>query len=540
MGSYRRYLDRIARLRNRVRRLSLKRRRAIIGVVMFVLLGAVLAIEVTPFTLFLDTGRPSPRAVMAPNTGEVIIEKGEVVTSADARRLEALGLKRNVISPTGMLYAFVFALILIGAVAMYLAKFRRTYYDSPGLLLLLGSIFVVYAVAANLLAVAAWSWSPFWGYLMPTAAVGIIVAVLFDSGTALVASAICALLTGVVTSGSYPLAAFAFLAGFFPSLYAARTSTRHQLRRVGLYTAFWVALVAFAVTGLSRITYGLMVNTGIGFVNGTVCAIIAMGALPFLETTFRVTTHTWLLDLASPEQDLLRDLSVKAPGTYSHSVMVANLAEAAAREIGSDPLLARVASYYHDVGKIKRPQFFVENQPYDFNPHGGLSASLSTLIILSHVRDGVEMLRSEHFPPDLVEIIEQHHGTSLVRYFYDMAVAQDERPVEEGMFRYHMGKPHRRTAGILMLADSVEAAARTLQKPSAASIGQMVDGIVDGKLADGQLEESDLTYDDLAKTRNAFKRILIGTHHARIDYPAGVPGTVEDGRTNRGAGKKSA
>jgi putative nucleotidyltransferase with HDIG domain len=524
MGLYKGYLDRVARLRGALRRLSLSKRRAIIASIIFILLGAVLAIEITPFTLFLERGRPSPRSVLSPDSGDVVLKKGELVTGEKVRILEELGLKRSIVSPFGVLYAFMFALILLAAVAMYLARFRRTFYDSPGLLLLLGSIFVTYAVVAKLLAVASWSWSPFWGYLMPTAAVGIIVAVLFDSGTALVAVAICALLTGAATNGSYQLVAFSFLGGFFPSLYAARTSTRHELRRVGLYTAFWVALVAFAVTGLSQRRHDLLVNAGIGFMNGTVSAVLAMGALPFLETTFRVTTHTWLLDLASPEQELLKDLATKAPGTYSHSVMVANLSEAAAREIGSDPLLARVTSYYHDIGKTKRPQFFVENQSYDFNPHSDLTANLSTLIIVSHVKDGVEMLQSNHFPPDLVEIISQHHGTSIVRYFYEKALDEETGRVDESTFRYHLSKPHRRTAGILMLADSVEATARTLQKPSASLIEQTVNRIVDAKISDGQLEECELTNDDLSKIKKAFTRILVSTYHLRVDYPAGRAG----------------
>jgi putative nucleotidyltransferase with HDIG domain len=281
-----------------------------------------------------------------------------------------------------------------------------------------------------------------------------------------------------------------------------------------------VAAAALGASALTQLNADLLINAGIGFINGAVCAVVAMGALPFLETTFRVTTNTWLLELASPEQELLKELSVKAPGTYSHSVMVANLAEVAARAVGSDPLQARVAAYYHDVGKMKRPQFFVENQPEGVNPHEGLSPNLSALIITSHVRDGVEMLEAEHIPPDLVEIVKEHHGTSMVRYFYEKAMDQDgSADVEENRFRYHFPKPHRRTAGILMLADSVEATARTLNRPSAATIEQMVSRIVDGKMVDGQLDDCDLTYSDLTRIKAAFSRILIGAYHPRVDYP---------------------
>jgi hypothetical protein len=203
-------------------------------------------------------------------------------------------------------------------------------------------------------------------------------------------------------------------------------------------------------------------------------------------------------------------------------------------------MLARVAAYYHDVGKIVRPKFFVENQAPGENPHANLSPNLSLLVITSHVRDGVELMENNHFPPDLVEIVRQHHGTSIVRYFYEEALESGE-PVDVERFRYHYEKPHRRTAGILMLADAVEAAARTLDKPSASSIQQMVDRIVDDKLADGQLDECALTFEELNKIKNIFGRILIGTYHPRIDYP-GVTfaGAKENGDKNKRAASKPA
>ena len=461
--------------------------------------------------------------------GEVIVRKGAVVTPEVYDLLKSLGFTGWNFSLLRMLYVSVLVALLIAAMAMYLAKFRRIYYDSPGLLLLLGSSIVTFAVFANLLTFASKSWSSFWGYLMPSAAIAIIVAVLFDSGTALVSVAMCGLIAGVVTKGDFSLMLLIVLGGIFPSMYASRTSTRHELRRVGLYTSFWTAGVAFGATLLTQGGTELLLNTGIGFLNGAVCAIAAMGSLPFLETTFRVTTNTWLLELAAPDQELMKQLTLKAPGTYSHSVMVANLAEAAAREIGSDPMLARVAAYYHDIGKITKPQYFVENQQPGENPHEGLSPNLSLLIITSHVRDGVEMLEKHHFPPDLVEIIREHHGTSVVRYFYEAAL-EGEKRVDIERFRYHYTRPRRRTAGILMLADAVEATARTLENPSAVSIQQMVEKIVDDKLEDGQLDECPLTFEELNKIKAIFERMLIGSYHPRVDYP--------DSRAERKNGRK--
>ncbi len=461
--------------------------------------------------------------------GEIIVRRGTVVTPEVYDLLKSLGFTGWSFSPLNMLYVSVLVVLLMAAMAMYLAKFRRMYYDSPGLLLLLGSSITAFAIFANLLTFASRSWSSFWGYLMPSAAIAIIVAVLFDSGTALVSVALCGLIAGVVTKGDFSIMLLTILGGIFPSLYASRTSTRHELRRVGLYTSFWTAGVAFGATALTQGGTDILLNTGIGFLNGAVCTIVALGSLPFLETTFRVTTNTWLLELAAPDQELMKLLTLKAPGTYSHSVMVANLAEAAAREIGSDPMLARVAAYYHDIGKIAKPQYFVENQQPGENPHGGLSPNLSLLIITSHVRDGVEMLEKHHFPPDLVEIVREHHGTSVVRYFYQAAL-EGGKPVDIERFRYHYTKPRRRTAGIVMLADAVEATARTLENPTAVSIQQMVEKVVDDKLEDGQLDECPLTFEELNKIKAIFERMLIGSYHPRVDYP--------DSRAERKNGRK--
>jgi len=196
-------------------------------------------------------------------------------------------------------------------------------------------------------------------------------------------------------------------------------------------------------------------------------------------------------------------------------------------------MLARVSAYYHDVGKMLRPQFFIENQPEGASLHSNIRPNLSAIIITSHVRDGVEMLEENHIPPDLVDIVRQHHGTSLVRYFYEKAIEEaDGEPVDENRFRYHFEKPRRRTSGILMLADSVEAAARAQQKPSAALIGQTVERVVNSKLEDGQLDECDLTFSDIVKIKKVFARMLIAAYHPRVDYPAPLAIEKRNGRKN--------
>lgn len=458
--------------------------------------------------------------------GEVLVEKGEVVSREKAELLKTLGFARPAFSLMNLLYVSIFALALLAISGLFLAKARRPYFDSPSLLALLGGMAVTYTALAKVLLIASNTLGSYWAYLVPSAAIAFLAAVLFDIGIAIMMVIICGLITGVVSQGNFAVTGFALLGGLFPALMVTRQSTRHEQRRAGLYTAFWLSFVAFAASALTPLGQDEFLSAGIGLLNGAICGVAAMGSLPFLETTFGITTNTWLLELASPEQELLRELSVRAPGTYSHSVMVANLAEAASREIGSDPMLARVSAYYHDVGKMKRPQFFIENQPADCNPHEAISPNLSALIIISHVKDGVEMLEKSHVPEEIIDIVREHHGTTLVKFFYQEALeAGGKGSVEESRFRYHFDKPRRKTAGIILLADAVEATARTLSRRNPASIEQMVDRIVDGRLEDGQLDECDLTYSDVKKAKKAFTRILISTYHPRVDYPL-TPGSI--------------
>lgn len=450
--------------------------------------------------------------------GDKIISKGEIITEEKAELLKRLGFKDPNFSWISIFYFGAFILLVIIALGLFIFKYEKELYENTILLILLGALLVTYTGLAKVVAIAAGSWSPAWGFAVPTAAIAIIAAVLVDRVVAIIMVILCALLTGAMTGGSFSMVAVAMIGGFYPAIAVSRLSTRHELRRASLYTAFWVALVAFAVSMISQDRQNFLLNTGIGFLNGFISSIIAMGILPFLETTLKVTTNPWLLEIASPDQELLKQLSIKAPGTYSHSVMVANLAEAAAREVGSDPLLARVAAYYHDIGKMKRAQFFIENQPEGSNPHQRINPNLSMLIIASHVKDGVELLNEYHLPDELIDIVKQHHGTSVVKYFYEKAYEQDEA-VDENRFRYRFEKPKSKTAAILLLADSVEAAARTLPSTSAAAIEQMVNRIVDEKIDDGQLDECDITFSDINKIKNTFAKILISTYHPRISYP---------------------
>jgi putative nucleotidyltransferase with HDIG domain len=253
----------------------------------------------------------------------------------------------------------------------------------------------------------------------------------------------------------------------------------------------------------------------LGAATATVAALILM---PFIRDGLGLAEDIRLLEAASPAHPLMKELINRAPGTYSHSVATANLAEAAAESIGADALLTRVGAYYHDIGKIRRPVYFFENQQPGFNPHDDVKPQLSAVIITAHVSDGIELAKRHHLSPRIVDIIRQHHGTSLVRYFYNKAAAADAG-VFEADFRYQGEKPDTREAALVMLADSSEAAVRALRQPSEPRVSAVVRAIVEEKLADGQLDDSQLTVSDMERIVETYSQMLTSMYHARCEYP---------------------
>jgi putative nucleotidyltransferase with HDIG domain len=260
-------------------------------------------------------------------------------------------------------------------------------------------------------------------------------------------------------------------------------------------------------------------------VGGIISAGFVSGFIPVIETLFHYTTDIKLLELANLNSPLLRDLMIKAPGTYHHSVVVGNLVEAAAESINANPLLARVAAYYHDIGKASKPLYFIENQSGEENRHDKLTPSMSALILISHIKEGAELAREKYLGQAIIDIIRQHHGTGLIKFFYERAKSQAElhgQTVEETDFRYPGPKPQTREAGIVMLADCVEAASRTLINPTPDRIQGTVQNIINRIFTDGQLDECELTLKNLHEIAKSFNRILNGIFHHRIDYPEQV------------------
>lgn len=330
------------------------------------------------------------------------------------------------------------------------------------------------------------------------------------------------------------------LIGFTGVLLTKRVRRRNRLFMAGLY----VGLIATAFSLLLHEAAGVIMEEQIGrmiglpLIIGVVTGMAVGGLLPVLESVFGVTTDVSWLELADLNHPLMRRLSIEAPGTYHHSLVVANLAEAAAESIGASASMCRVSSYFHDIGKLSKPEYFVENMDPSANPHEDLTPRMSALVIIAHVKDGVDLAIKHKLNSRVIDVIEQHHGTSLAWYFYRQALDQkadverlvkqskakeDDVPqVSEETFRYPGPKPEFKEAAIISLADAVESASRTLEKPNASRIETMINEIVQARMLDGQLDECDLTIAELAKVKASFAKTLLSMMHGRIKYQKAV------------------
>lgn len=485
-----------------------------------------------------------PPAMISVKEGEKLIGEAEIVTEEHLVKLQALGLIREKPQVTSILGIFLLVGMLMTSTLVFLYQQNRDIYKHAGHLYLLGMvILVVMGVGKAIIAINVTQWPEFsaqFGYMVPIAAAGMIIALLLDSRLAMLVVAILSLMLGVMTGNQLRFGVVGFIGGITGVYSISKLSQRSDLMRAGIVTS-GANVVAIFIMGLvngSPLALLISSSLALGLINGILSSILTNGLLPFLENTFRITSPVRLLEISNPNNILLKKLLTEAPGTYHHSIIVGNLAEAAADSLGDDSLLVRAGAYYHDIGKIKRPYFFIENQMGAENPHDKLTPSLSTLILTSHVKDGVEMAKEHKLPQGIIDIIEQHHGTSLVSYFYHKALESD-RPetVTEEEFRYEGPKPRSRAAAIVMLADAVEAAVRSLQSPTQGRVEGLVRTIIKDKLNDGQLEECDLTFKDLDVIANSFLRVLTGVFHSRIEYPEANK-EIERRKVNGGSRKQ--
>ncbi len=363
-------------------------------------------------------------------------------------------------------------------------------------------------------------------FIIPVATGSMLVSIFLGMSYAIGFSFVASVISAIVLKGHIEY----FIYFFVNSLLSAYGVKSCRERIVFIKTGLKVGLVNIVLAISAEALMGLTNSVEIGvaivsaFTGGILAGIVTTGFQPLIESVFGYTSDIKLLELASLDQPLLQELMVRAPGTYHHSVIVSNMVEAAAHEIGANPLLAKVAAYYHDIGKMKKPLYFIENQIGTENKHEKLAPSMSALILISHVKEGVEIAKKYKLGQEIIDIIQQHHGTSLISYFYEKAKAQAEKSgkaqsVSEADFRYPGPKPQTKEAGLVMLADSVEAACRSLSDPTPARIKGTVQNIINKIFADGQLDECELTLKDLNKIAKSFNKTLSGIFHHRIEYP---------------------
>ncbi|HLN62178.1 MAG TPA: HDIG domain-containing protein [Symbiobacteriaceae bacterium] len=462
--------------------------------------------------------------------GQSIIRKGEVVNDEQYYTLADLRLVGPQADVRSYFGAGVLSAVLIAMMALYMARYRDDLLEKDSKILLLGLIGIITLLLALLMKAFEDALGPGVGYMMPIAVNAMLVSILMDTRAALLQSAILSMLIGFTSEVDPINHALVALVGSTVAVYAtSRIESRSDIYKAGglVSLANVVTIIGiYLVKAYSLWSVQPWLDAGLGAANGLIVAMVVTGALPLLESLFGILTPLKLLELSNPNHPLLKKLLVEAPGSYHHTILVSNLCEAAAEAIGADQVLARVGAYYHDIGKTKRPYFFVENQFGGENPHDKLPPSLSALIITSHVKDGLEMAREARLPQEIIDFIPEHHGTTLVSYFYHMASksGQSEYVLEED-FRYEGPKPRTKETAILMLADSCEASVRALRQKNALTVDQIeaqVKRIVDDRLKQGQLDNCDLTLRELDTISKVFVKVLSGVHHARVEYPEAV------------------
>ncbi len=509
------------------------------------LLAAVLLL---PKFRFLQKGDTASRTITAPYTinieyqgpdmtllsykisrGEVIVEAGQRVTEKAYRvleemsRREGIGIRRNA-------YMGLSLVILLFFYLMYrdIKRYRPTLIADSKKMFLLVILLVVTVVisqfskyvlsfAADQLALDAVTI----GFALPVSAGAMLVCLLLDFHLALSFSFVVSVLLGILYQGDPFIPIYYFLG----SITAALSVIHCKKRTAVLRASALIGLVnIISITGIDLFK-GELASRGIydlasGIFSVLMVSMVVSVLLPFFETIFDIATDIKLLELLDPNQPLLKELVYKSPGTYHHSIVIGNLAEAAAEAIGENPILARVGAYYHDVGKIRKPEYFIENQRAFENKHDRLTPSMSSLIISSHVKDGVEIARAQRLPPAVIDIIRQHHGTALISYFFQKA--RDLQPlikIAEEDYRYPGPRPRTKVAAIVMLADSVEAASRTVGNPTPDRIQALTNSVITRIFLDDQLGKCDLTLKDLRDIARSFNLVLGGIFHQRIDYP---------------------
>ncbi|MBN1586855.1 MAG: HDIG domain-containing protein [Candidatus Omnitrophica bacterium] len=463
--------------------------------------------------------------------GQLVVSRGRRIARDHIMQLDEIARlqvrSNRALHATGMIILVSLFVILF---FLCVDLIRRTKRETPiKYYSLLGTIILLSVVLYKGIVL-----SPLPSYCMPVALASILVVLLVNTEVAIVVTVILSLLAGLISGMNLNVALVTFLGGVFAAYFARNARRRAQILQAGFAAAVVQFLCIVAIGLINELSVSVFVQEGFwGFGNGMVSAILVTGLLPLFEWGFKIITNISLIEWSDLNHPLMKEMAVKAPGTYHHSMTVGNLCEAATEAIGGNALLARVGAYFHDIGKIDKAEYFTENQVNleDKEIHEKLTPAMSRLIIINHVKNGLECARKHNLPQAIADFIPGHHGTSLVFYFYVRALEktpQDEE-LEEESFRYPGPKPQTRETAVSLLADSVEAACRSMENPTPERIKELVRKIINNKFIDGQLDECELTLRDLERIADAFLRILVGMHHSRVKYPPDDRGRPVEG-----------
>ena len=447
-------------------------------------------------------------------SGEVVVRESTVVSALDVEKLRALGLVNTGIDWPGAVGLTIWAVLIAAVLALFVERYAtEAWNDDRKMILVILSLLAVTVTARALV-----PGHTLLVYFIPFAAVAMIITVLVGGRTALATQIAGALHVGIM-SGQVELVAYVLVPALLGMAAVRRATTAREFAAGAISVAVGNlgVVVSFSLVGQSTDPVGAAQLAAAALLSGAGSGLLAFAGTAIFGHLFRITTVFELRELADPNHPLLRQLLLRTPGTYHHSLLVANLAERAAEVIGADPLVARVGAYYHDIGKMRNPTAFIENQT-GTNPHDELDPMVSAGIVAAHVRDGLSLADRYHLPAMIREMIPAHHGTSVVKYFYQLAQQRGQNP-DDASFHYPGPRPRTKEAGIVMLADGTEASVRSLAEKKPETIRAMVERIVSDRLGEGQLDECDLTLRDLQQIKDAFCELLLGVYHERIPYP---------------------
>ncbi len=457
--------------------------------------------------------------------GQIIVEEGQLITTDIYRQLKLVGLldRDHAVQPlVGLLLLIV---IMISSVMHYVKSLTV---NADRSLLLYMIVFTVTILIMKILSLFQGIEISEIGFLAPVAAGGLLIRMLLNERLAVISSIMLSICGSVIFNGGVTTAfnvyvgIYLLVSSLAGVLFLSQQHRRSKILQAGLFISFVNIMVILSILliknghfdSVELSYYGLM-----GIASGVIAAVLTIGLLPFFEAGFGILSTMKLIELSNPNHPLLRKILTETPGTYHHSVMVANLSDSACEAIGANGLLARVGAYYHDIGKTRRPQYFIENQLGGKNPHDKLAPEVSKNIIIAHATEGADILRKHKLPKEIVDIAEQHHGTTLLKYFYHKALEQADGDVAESDYRYPGPKAQTKESAVVGIADSVEAAVRSLPNPTPEKIEALVRNIIKDRLQDEQFNECDITLKELELVATNLCETLNGIFHSRIEYP---------------------